>query len=315
MGERKTVFKYFTIPQYQQEEAFLSSMHEKGWRLARITFPGFYHFHRCEPGKVAYRLDYNQEGMRDKSAYVRMFSDCGWEYLFDFVGYSYFCKEGAAGDGREEIFCDDASRLDMMKRVFKGRIIPLILLFAGVVLPQLVLNTLGHNGGGALQDVLSFCFMGLAMVYLAIFGVMAYQFYQYESRLLPEDVGVKYKYWGVAFLILLIVVGIGVFFYLSKRSVYSISKQPDGFTVEAGQLNKPVSMGYYLKKGDRIAVEHDFDGGELFIRIGEEGKDPVFYGNSFGEMDDFTIEVQEDGYYVMECSGRNAKGAVRFMIQ
>ena len=28
MGNKKTVFKFFTIPQYQQEEKFLSEMHE-----------------------------------------------------------------------------------------------------------------------------------------------------------------------------------------------------------------------------------------------------------------------------------------------
>ena len=29
MGNRKTVYKFFTIPQYQQEEAYLSAMNEK----------------------------------------------------------------------------------------------------------------------------------------------------------------------------------------------------------------------------------------------------------------------------------------------
>ena len=127
MGNSKTVFKYFTIPQYQQEENFLIAMNEKGWRFTNVTYPGFYHFRKCAPGQASYRLDYNQEGLRNKAEYIQMFSDCGWEYICDFVGYSYFRKEGKAGEEREEIFCDDASRLDMMKRVFRGRIIPLII--------------------------------------------------------------------------------------------------------------------------------------------------------------------------------------------
>ena len=128
MEDKKTVFKFFTIFQYQQEEEFLSSMHAKGWKLAKITFPGFYHFNRCQPQNVTYRLDYTQKGIQNKTDYIQMFSDCGWGYLFDFAGYSYFYKESTNSQEQEEIFCDDESRLDMMKRVFKGRIIPLIIL-------------------------------------------------------------------------------------------------------------------------------------------------------------------------------------------
>ena len=39
MKNTKTVFKYFTIPQYRQEEDYLSTMNEKGWRFTRATFP------------------------------------------------------------------------------------------------------------------------------------------------------------------------------------------------------------------------------------------------------------------------------------
>lgn len=74
MGNRKTVYKFFTIPQYQQEEAYLSAMNEKGWKFTHVSFPGFYHFEKSEPEKVSYRLDYNQEGIRNKDEYVQMFS-------------------------------------------------------------------------------------------------------------------------------------------------------------------------------------------------------------------------------------------------
>ena len=111
-----------------------------------------------------------------------MFSDCGWEYICDFFGYSYFRKEGDAGEEREEIFCDDASRLDMMKRVFRGRIIPLIVIFALAIIPKLFVNTVGYSGGSLLQNILSFTFLGLAALYLVIFTVTAVQFWQYEKR-------------------------------------------------------------------------------------------------------------------------------------
>lgn len=186
MENKKTIFKFFTIFQYRQEEEFLGMMHERGWRLTWITFPGFYHFEKCEPRKVTYRLDYNQEGLKNKMQYVQMFSDCGWGYLF----------------------------------------------------------------------------------------------------------------------------------YFAKRSVYFVSEQSDGFTIEAEQLNKSVVMEYNLRKGDVIAVDsRRFEGGELFISVGIENQEPVFYGNSYGSMGDFTVEIQEDGCYRIECSGRGAKGVISFVIR
>lgn len=315
MENKKVAFKFFTICQYQQEEEYLTSMHEKGWKFTKIIFPGFYHFEKCEPGKVTYRLDYNQEGLKNKAEYVQMFSDCGWNYLFDFAGYSYFCKEGDMDQEDGEIFCDDSSRLDMMKRVFKGRIIPLIPLFACVVLPQLFANTVGYGGGSIIQDVLSISFLLIAILYLSIFSVTAYWFYQYEKKVLPEERSVKYKYCGIAVSILLIAICIGMFFYFSRRSVYSVSESADGFTIAAEQLNTRVVMEYDLKKGDIVAVSHDYEGGEIFISIGEEDKTPAFYGNSYSEMGDFSVGIPEDGKYRIECSGRRAKGIISFVIE
>ena len=315
MGSEKVVFKYFTLFQYQQEEEYLSFMHERGWKLTKITFPGFYHFEKCEPGKVTYRLDYNQEGVKNKTEYVQMFSDCGGDYLFDFVGYSYFCKEGDTSQEREEIFCDDASRLDMIKRVFKGRLNPLIIVFLCIILPQFFMTTMRYGGGDIVQDILSIFFLVLMVLYLLIFGVTAYQFYQYERRVQSEGARVKFKYCGIAALILVIVVCIGAFFYFSRRSVYSVSESVDGFTIEAEQLNSSVEMEYDLRKGDIIAVSHDYDGGEIYINIGQEDKEPIFYGNSYSGMGDFTVEIQEDGRYKIECSGRRAKGVIGFVIK
>lgn len=138
MKNRKTTLKFFDIMDYAKEGEYLSQMHEQGWKFAHVTFPGLYHFHKCEPEKVRYQLDYNKEGIKHKEEYVQMFADCGWEYLFDFVGYSYFRKpesKECADASDEEIFCDDESRYDMIMRIFKGRIIPLVIIFIACILP------------------------------------------------------------------------------------------------------------------------------------------------------------------------------------
>lgn len=134
MKTKKTL-KVFTICEYEKEQAYLRRMHGSGWKLARMSWPCVYHFERCASEDVIYQLDYNQDGIAHRDEYVRMFSDCGWEYLQDFYGYSYFRKPASQMDGAEEIFCDESSRLQMLERVFRGRMIPLLALFLAVLLP------------------------------------------------------------------------------------------------------------------------------------------------------------------------------------
>lgn len=182
MSRTKTVFKFFTIFQHEQEQDFLSEMHRSGWELTEISFLGFYHFAECKPEEVVYQLDYNQEGILHKKEYVQMFSDCGWEYLFDFCGYSYFRKPVSEMQGEEEIFCDEESRLDMMKRVYKGRMIPLLVVFFCLIIPQLVFNILGYGGGSPAQAGLAIVFGVLFVIYLCLFLAFGLQFYRYKKK-------------------------------------------------------------------------------------------------------------------------------------
>ncbi len=128
MKKLKKEIRWFSIMEYEKEENYLSKRHLEGWKFKSVTFPGLYTFERCEPEKVIYQLDYNKEGIKHQSEYIRMFEDCGWEYLTEFDGYNYFRKPADKMQQKEEIFCDDISRLDMMNRIFRGRVIPLILM-------------------------------------------------------------------------------------------------------------------------------------------------------------------------------------------
>ena len=319
MGNSKTVFKYFTIPQYQQEENFLIAMNEKGWRFTNVTYPGFYHFRKCAPGQASYRLDYNQEGLRNKAEYIQMFSDCGWEYICDFAGYSYFRKEGVVGEEREEIFCDNASRLDMMKRAYRGKIIPVILLFALVIISQLFMNTLGNALGGysgfIAMEILSFTFLGLAILYLVIFSITAVQFCKYEKMVSGDGPGIRLKYVGVFALIVALIAGIGVFFWSSYRSSYEVSNTAAGYVVHAEKLNTSVVKEYDLKKGD-IVVFHitEFERGHVYLSITASGKDPIFLVDSynFGYQ---KFGIESDGHYRIEISGEKMTGIVEVTIK
>ena len=174
MGKYKTTYKIFSIIQYEKEQAYLSEMQEKGWKLAHVSYPCAYHFEKCTPEAVTYRLDYQREGINDE--YLRMFADCGWEYILSFYGYHYFCKPTARMEsGDEEIFCDTESRLDMLKRVFRGRLLPLVAIFCCCILPQIFhTGTMLHNpvGKGLLIGLLilfllySYIFLSFGLHYL-----------------------------------------------------------------------------------------------------------------------------------------------------
>ena len=60
MSRTKKEFKYFTIAQYEQEQDYLSEMHRNGWKLVKITYPGFYFFEECEPEDVVYQAEFKQ---------------------------------------------------------------------------------------------------------------------------------------------------------------------------------------------------------------------------------------------------------------
>lgn len=171
----KTVWKYFSIFAYEKEQEYLRKMHRSGWKFTGVTGIGLYHFERCEPEDVIYQLDYNPQGLEQKEAYIQMFADCGWEYLQDYVGYSYFRKPAAA-PGSDEIFCDGESRLQMMGRVFRARLLPLFVIFSLLLIPQFVDRLFAGDAAPAIV-------LGLMIaLYLWVFLMAAIQYLKYKNR-------------------------------------------------------------------------------------------------------------------------------------
>ncbi len=181
MKERKTTVKFFTIADWKKEEKYLTQMHQKGWRFERITIPFFYHFVKCEPKEVVYQLDYYQPGvLENREEYFQMFSDCGWEYILDFVGYSYFRKPVEDMKGNEEIFCDLESRMDMIQRSYKGKLTPLIVIFFCCLIPQMLLQ---YNLNASFNRVLFWMFVALMIIYICIFVVFGAQYYKIKKQI------------------------------------------------------------------------------------------------------------------------------------
>lgn len=180
MGITKLKIAFFTIPEYEKEQEWLAKQHKKGWKLVNATLPGFYKFEACDSEDVVYQLDYNPDGMDHKAEYVQMFLDCGWEYITDMAGYSYFRKPLAKMHGNEEIFCDDASRMDMIERVFKGRMVPLFIIFFGVIIPQFFIQIRMNSLANLF---LASIFGAMFFLYLGIFIQFGRQYMKLQKRL------------------------------------------------------------------------------------------------------------------------------------
>ena len=157
----------------------MREQHKNGWKLIKATPPGFYKFVQCEPEDVIYQLDYNQEGMDHISEYIQMFRDCGWEYVTDMMGYAYFRKPANEMVEDEGIFCDDESKIEMIERVYKGRMLPLIVIFCCCIMPQLFMQS--HNTS-EMGHSLFIVFVVLFVLYLSIFVKFAYQYWKVKNR-------------------------------------------------------------------------------------------------------------------------------------
>lgn len=171
----KKQFRWFSIFEYQKEEAYLREMHKSGWKFVKVKGFGTYHFEKCTPEDVVYQLDYNQDSNKNKEEYIKLFADCGWEHLQEYAGYSYFRKPAAEMKGEEGIFCDEESKLRMMERVLKGRMTPLLIIFLCCLMPQCFMNISWGNYGVA-------AFLGGVMVvYLIVFLICAKAYFNMKN--------------------------------------------------------------------------------------------------------------------------------------
>lgn len=161
----KTFYRFYTIADYEEEEKWLRRQHQKGWKLVRMIPPCIYTFASCEPQDVIYRLDYkNSEQSAD---YMLMLKDFGWEYIGDCLGWLYFRKPAAAAETEEdgELFSEDASRVEMVSKIVRTRMLPLGIIFLCCVIPNLLRAE--REGWGALS--IFFLIMFVIYVYLLIY--------------------------------------------------------------------------------------------------------------------------------------------------
>ena len=135
--EKKIVYRIFTIADYEREALYFREMHAKGWKLRKVSysillFAVKYTFEKCHPEQVSYRLDFYPMEKSERTSYLQLFKDCGWEHITDFNSFSYFRKAHSEieSNAEFEIYNDAAGKLAMVNRILRLRLVPVLLLLA-----------------------------------------------------------------------------------------------------------------------------------------------------------------------------------------
>lgn len=135
--EKKIVYRIFTIADYEREALYFREMHAKGWKLRKVSysillFAVKYTFEKCHPEQVSYQLDFYPMEKSERSSYLQLFKDCGWEHITDFNSFSYFRKAHSEieSDAEFEIYNDATGKLAMVNRILRLRLVPVLLLLA-----------------------------------------------------------------------------------------------------------------------------------------------------------------------------------------
>ena len=139
--EKKVVYRIFTIADYEREALYFREMHAKGWKHRKVSysillFAVKYTFEKCQPEQVSYQLDFYPMRTSERTSYLQLFKDCGWEHITDFNSFSYFRKAHSEieSDAEFEIYNDATGKLDMVHRILRLRLLP-VLFFLSMLIP------------------------------------------------------------------------------------------------------------------------------------------------------------------------------------
>lgn len=181
MMEKKNVYRIFTIADYEREALYFREMHAKGWKLRKVSYSILlfvvkYTFEKCQPEQVSYQLDFYPMEKSERSSYLQLFKDCGWEHITDFNSFSYFRKAHSEieSNAEFEIYNDPAGKLAMVHRILRLRMLPILLLFSALI--PIFLKYL--SGGSSFSWVMFLIVMIDCVLLLALVVQISYIFWR-----------------------------------------------------------------------------------------------------------------------------------------
>lgn len=175
MNNLSLKIRIFTIADYEEEEKWLERQHQKGWKLKRAIAPCFFFFESCEPEEYVYQLDY--KNCQKSEDYLTLFRDYGWEYCGSCAGWNYFRKAGRQirEESEREIFSDNESKITMIDHIYKTRMLPILLVFLAIILPNLFFSFP--------EKILRGIYAALFLIYVPILGYCGFKLHHLKKNL------------------------------------------------------------------------------------------------------------------------------------
>ena len=188
--EKKIVYRIFTIADYEREALYFREMHAKGWKLKEVSysillFAVKYTFEKCQPEQVSYQLDFYPMEKSERTSYLQLFKDCGWEHITDFNSFSYFRKAHSEieSDAEFEIYNDAAGKLAMVNRILRLRLVPVLLLLA-IHIPFLLKLLNRSNAYGLWSFLVVGLDVFLSLILLSIVAYISWKLWYKKKELL-----------------------------------------------------------------------------------------------------------------------------------
>ena len=110
MKERRTIWKWFWVWDFEKEEAWLNEMAMNGWALVAVGFCK-YTFERTEPGEYQVRLELRGAD----PGYISFLQETGAEYVGRWFQWIYSRKRSDFGPF--DVYSDIDSRIDHLNRI------------------------------------------------------------------------------------------------------------------------------------------------------------------------------------------------------
>ena len=145
--EIKKLWRFYSIADYEKEEAFLNEMARAGWNLTAVGFCR-YIFRRGNEGEYIYKLDMVERTESDevKESYFNFLTECDIRIVGEFKDWLYLQKKAA--DGPFDMKDDTYAKLRTVNKVYSFAVRTLCRLlatFAAIILINVVCGAIASS--------------------------------------------------------------------------------------------------------------------------------------------------------------------------
>lgn len=193
--EIKKLWRFYSIADYEKEEAFLNEMARAGWNLTAVGFCR-YIFRRGNAGEYIYKLDMVERTESDevKESYFNFLTDCGIRVVGEFKDWIYLQKR--ASDGPFDMKNDTYAKLRQVNKVysFSLRTVSNLLRIFTVVMLVIILLQLLMSDNAKVANLCNGMMLGVgigSLIALTLIWVPMVSKLRRKVNKLIDDIGVN----------------------------------------------------------------------------------------------------------------------------